>query len=216
MTSKKTNISYVPLIALWEEYLSTGGRPEVQNFAAWVTGKPGLTETKGEGGELATYFHAQTATHQYPQRSSEVAFILWRLSKFLRLYTRPVMIDNGLTSQDEFAILAHVDYLQSCSKKEAIAANIIDISTGVEIIKRLIRQGLLSEKPNKADKRERLISLTASGKKALYAIYQGFAGIQDVMADLSATERENLYTVLKVLDDFHTHNLEQLKESKRL
>lgn len=216
MASKNTTTSYLPLIEAWEHYLSTGGLSSVEGFAAWVNSKNSPVRQKDESRELETYFEEQTATYQYAQRSSEAAFLLWRLNKFIRFYTRPVLTANGLTSQDEFAILAHVDYLKSCSKKEAIEANIIDISTGVEIIKRLIRQGLLSEKPNKEDKRERLISLTAAGKKTLYSIYQGFTGIQDVMADLSAAEREHFYSVLKVLDHFHTTNLEQLKEGKKL
>ncbi|MBC7867820.1 MAG: winged helix-turn-helix transcriptional regulator [Gloeobacteraceae cyanobacterium ES-bin-316] len=214
MAVKKTNPSYLPLIESWEQYLSTGGMPNVPDFAAWVTGSSG--KGKGDNIELEAYFDVQSATHQYAYRSSEAAFILWRLSKFIRFYTRPVLAANGLTSQDEFAILAHVDYMQRCSKKEAIEANIIELSTGVEIIKRLIRHGMLSEKPNKDDKRERLISLTAAGKRTLYAIYQGFTGIQDLMADLSAGEREHLYTILKGLDDFHTKNHLELKDGNKV
>lgn len=211
MPEKEKSFSYVPLIKLWEEYLAVAKQPDVENFAKWILErqrKSGGLQKKDE--PLNAYFNQQTETHSYAPRSSEVAFILWRLSKFIRYYTRPVLAENGLAGQDDFAILAHVDYKKSCSKKEAISANIIELTTGVEIIRRLIKQGLLTERSNPADGRERLISLTKAGQAKLYTIYQGFAHIQDVMADLTGPEREHLFIILKSLDDFHTRNYDDL------
>lgn len=211
MPEIQKNISYVPLIALWEEYLSDTGKADVVKFAVWVQQRHTMSGVISKQVEpLGAYFDQQTATHNYSQRSSEAAVTLWRLSKFIRYYTRPVLAENGLAGQDDFAILAHVDYRKSCSKKEAISANIIELTTGVEIIRRLIKQGLLTERPNPADGRERLISLTKSGQAKLYAIYKGFVNIQDVLADLDAAQREHLFTILKSLDDFHTRNYGEL------
>lgn len=203
--------SYLPLIELWEQYLATAPNGDVAHFAVWVLDQKRKNETVPQTKEpLNTYIDQQTDIHEFPGYSPEAAIMLWRLSKFIRFYTRPVLLQNGLASQDDFAILAHVDHLKSCSKKEAIEANIIDPTTGIEIIRRLIKQGLLTERPNETDKRERLISLTGAGQKMLYNIFVGFSGIQDVMAHLNMAEREHLITVLRSLDDFHTKQHAQL------
>src|SRR5688500_18269770 len=103
MASKNTNLSYVPLIESWEAYITTGGLPNVEGFADWVQSKKTAAKKAEKRDELASYFDEQAASYQYAQRSSEAAFILWRLGKFIRFYTRPVLAANGLTSQDEFA-----------------------------------------------------------------------------------------------------------------
>ncbi|GBF49419.1 possible transcriptional regulator, MarR family [Leptospira ryugenii] len=86
--------------------------------------------------------------YKFPYLSSEPTFLVWRLGKFIRLLVKPVLSSNGLFGVDDFAILSHIDYLKSCSKMEAIETNIIDNSTGIEIIKRLIQQKLIIEKDN--------------------------------------------------------------------
>lgn len=86
--------------------------------------------------------------------------------------------------------------------------NLIDLTTGVDVIRRLVNKKLLKEKVNKSDRRERLISLTPQGKKTLGQVLQGFAGIQDVLADLSVEERQQLVAMLKSLDAFHSKLLE--------
>lgn len=198
--------SYIPLISTWEDYLAISKSPAITDFAMWIL-KQKKPEVANDQLGLDTYVKSKTEEHNYAYKSSDAAILLWRMSKFIRYYTKPVLLENGLASQDDFGILAHIDYKKSCSKGEAIEANIIDATTGIEIIKRLIKQGLVSEKHNKDDKRQRIISLTKAGKEKLYKIYMGFSKIQDVMADLNVQQREILIQTLEKLDLFHTQNI---------
>lgn len=131
-----------------------------------------------------------------------------RLNRFVRLCTKPLFQAAGLGSLDEFAILAQVDYLGECTKKTAIEENLIDLTTGIDAVRRLVKKKLLKEKVNKNDRRERLIPLTPQGKKIIGQVYQGFAGIQDVLADLSEEECSQLVGLQKSLDGFHSRNLQ--------
>lgn len=210
----KNKNSYLPLIEAWENYLEISNKADVKDFAFWLLKKENI-EIKKEEKALDVYFESNTQEHKYAYKSSEAAFLLWRLSKFIRYYTKPVLIENGLASQDDFAILSHIDYRKSCSKREVTEANIIDSTTGIEIIKRLIKQGLVSEKLNNDDKRQKIISLTKLGKVKLYSIYAGFSKIQDVMADMNVEQRELLIQTLKNLDLFHTKNVEALANSQK-
>lgn len=212
----ETAHSYVPLIQKWEEFLAATGNDSLDHFAVWLLGsrkqerqeKSALNDPA-----LGAYFDGTTDQHGYGYRSSEAAYLVWRLNKFVRFYTKPIFQDTGLTGQDDFAVLAHLDYRPECPKKEAIQANVIDATTGIDIIRRLIKQGLIAERANPADKREKLISLTPTGRDTLGEIYRRFASIQDLLVDLSREEREELILTLKSLDDFHTKNHESLAKA---
>jgi DNA-binding MarR family transcriptional regulator len=210
----KMNNSYLPLIAEWEKYLAISHKADVKDFAFWLLEKEKIQVVKQDE-DLADYFENNSDAHNYAYKSPEAAFLVWRLGKFIRYYTRPVLLENGLASQDDFAILAHVDYRKSCSKSEAIDANLIEPSTGIEIIKRLVNQGFISEKVNKEDKRQKLISLTKKGKEKLYKIYVGFSEIQDVMAEMNVEQRELLISTLQTLDAFHTLNVSNLTKGAK-
>ncbi|WP_375448363.1 MarR family winged helix-turn-helix transcriptional regulator [uncultured Fibrella sp.] len=201
--------SYVPLIQQWEEYIRATGNRSLDHFGLWLLSsrqqerqdKPALNDPA-----LARYFKGNTDQHGYGYRSSEAAYLIWRLNKFVRFYTKPIFQEMGLSGQDDFALLAHLDYQPDCPKKEAIQANIIDATTGIEIIRRLVKQGLVAERPNPADKREKLITLTPVGRDTLHETYRRFAAIQDLLVDLSQQERDELMATLKSLDEFHTTN----------
>jgi DNA-binding MarR family transcriptional regulator len=209
---KEQKISYVPIIQAWENFLKTNNNKNIESFGYWLVREQEKRNIASVAdNELDEYFNNNTNEFNYSYQSSEAAFLIWRLSKFIRYYVKPVLTEKGLSSQDDFAILAHVDYLKTCSKKEAVGANIIDSTTGIEIIKRLIKQNLITEKENKEDKRQKLISLTAKGKDVLTSIYVGFSSIQDVLVDMSIDERNVLITTLKRLDLFHTDNIKQVK-----
>lgn len=210
----KNKKSYLPLIEEWENYLEISDKADVKDFAFWLLEK-NKTPQKNEEEALDGYFDHNTEKHNYAYKSSEAAFLIWRLSKFIKYYTKPVLLENGLAGQDDFAILSHIDFTKSCSKSEAIEANIIDSTTGIEIIKRFVNQGLVSEKVNEDDKRQKLISLTKKGKETLYNVYVGFSKIQDVMAEMNVEQRELLIQTLKGLDSFHTTHVEVLSNSPK-
>ncbi len=210
----KNNNSYLPLITAWENYIAISQKADVKDFAHWLLKKDNNSTQKGKKA-LDHYFDHNTEEHNYAHKSSEAAFLIWRLGKFIRYYTKPILLENGLAGQDDFAILSHIDYKKSCSKREAIEANIIDSTTGIEIIKRLIKQGLVSEKMNKADKRQKIITLTRLGKEKLNGVYVGFSKIQDVMAEMHIEQREILIKTLASLDAFHTKNVELLSKTAR-
>ncbi len=210
--AKKEN-SYIPLIEAWETFLKTNHKNSLLDFGHWLIENQSLeTQNSITDNELKNYFNSNNAEYNFSLQSSEAAFLIWRLSKFIRHYVKPILTEKGLSSQDDFAILAHIDYLKICSKKEAIEANIIEASTGIEIIKRLVKQKLILEKENKEDKRQKLISLTKKGQELLRSIYIGFSGIQDVLADMKKEERMMLIPVLKRLDTFHTSNIKHINK----
>lgn len=210
----KNKNSYLPLIAEWENYLEISKKMDLKDFAFWLLEKDKAEGVKEEAA-LDEYFDQNTEAHNFAYKSSEAAFLIWRLGKFIRYYTKSVLAENGLVGQDDFAILSHIDYLKTCSKREAIEANMIDATTGIEIIKRLVNQSLVSEIVNPEDKRQKLVSLTQKGNEILFRIYDGFSKIPDIMAEMNVKQRELLIQTLKTLDSFHTKNVESIYSSPK-
>ena len=211
----KQDKSYIPLIEAWETFLHTNPNNSLVDFGHWLIENKSNEKQKAIiDNKLENLFDKNSGEYNFSFKSSEAAFLIWRLSKFVRHYTKPILTEKGLSGQDDFAILAQIDFLKSCSKKDAIEANIIEASTGIEIIKRLVKQKLIVEKQNKEDKRQMLISLTSKGQDLLRSIYVGFLSIQDVLADMEKEERMILIPILKRLDTFHSSNVKHISKAQ--
>ena len=82
---------------------------------------------------------------------------------------------NHFVSSSPFATFMDYQYLYilkehgGMSKSELIAANFMEISSGIEVIKRLLKKDWINESPHPRDQRAKLIGLTAEGAAVLEA-----------------------------------------------
>jgi DNA-binding MarR family transcriptional regulator len=201
--------SYIEIITQWELFLSKSPTGDLEEFAHWLLEKNQerkAPQTAAFNAELQDYFDKNTSEYGYSDANSEAAYLIGRLSKFIKRYTKPLFLDLGISNQDEFAILAHVDYLKESSKKKIVEENLIEMSSGIDMISRLIKKGWLIERANPVDKREKLITLTPEGAKLLQNVYIGFSTIPDILVDMTDEQKIFLVERLKKLDDFHTNH----------
>lgn len=198
--------SYIELISTWETFLKEHPKGSLNEFAEWILHPSNASPSASDAPNLEAYFDKNTVEFGYSEANSEAAYLIWRLSKFIRRYTKPLFSDLGINNQDEFAILAHVDYLKECSKKCAVEENLIDMSSGIDMISRLIKMGWLSERSNPNDKREKLIRLTPEGTNLLQKIYIDFSSVPDILVNMDNAQRIILVSRLKDLDAIHTKN----------
>lgn len=99
-----------------------------------------------------------------------------------------------------------MDY-DSLTKTELIEKNAHEKQTGSEIIKRLVKNGLISENPDPEDKRSVRVSVTEKGKETFYKAMKDITVISKIMCGkLSDSEKESLLDSLKKLNTFH-HNI---------
>jgi DNA-binding MarR family transcriptional regulator len=109
-----------------------------------------------------------------------------------------------LHSLGDFSIMKSVEQLGSPSKKEIAARVIMEHSTCIESIKRLIRSGLLREKTDVNDKRLKRVMLTDAGVALLTEVDKKMMGLGTLlMGNLSETEKRSLIPILSKLNDFH-------------
>ncbi len=82
-----------------------------------------------------------------------------------------------------------------------LAAEIcVDRSTLTEMVRRLVREGLITRAGNGDDRRSVLVALTAAGEAAVMRLTPGAAQVQDVLlAPLTSAERRQLLRWIKLI-----------------
>ena len=87
---------------------------------------------------------------------------------------------------------------------QLIEKNAHEKKSGIEIIKRLVRNGLLKESPDKKDKRSTRISLTAKGKRVFqYCVKDLDEASKILCGKLQKEEKENFLLSLEKLNTYH-------------
>ena len=203
-------LSYQPLIKYWESYINSTDDPDLRGFAKYLLLKDSNIKVSLEEEQFLGKTKDNGAIQKDgPYLTPEVAELIFRLSKFIRLYGKPILKEMELSSMDEFVILAYLFEKGQMPKKELIHQNLIEFTTGIDMLRRMVKSNLLDEKVNPKDKRQKLISLSKNGKSCLFQIFEKFQTITDVLADLEKSERENLLHTLNRLNHFHTSLMEK-------
>jgi len=209
--------SYIELIETWEQFLEKQPKGSLEDFAQWILQRDVSLAMAEDAAAVyeGSYEGEQQSTYGYSTANTKAPYLLWRMSKILKAYSKPVFELEGLKSQEEFAILSHVHMVGECAKKEAIEAYLIDGSTGIDMIKRLIKRGFLTDRVSPQDRRARLIQLSEAGEALLKRVYQRMVTMPEVLVDMTQKEQEAFIQQLEQLDETHTHRLQQNSNKKQ-
>ena len=127
--------------------------------------------------------------------------MLGRYSK--HLIKKSLENHQDLVNEDFTYLFRLMDY-PSLTKMQLIEKNAHEKQSGIEIIKRLVRNGLFVESPDKDDKRSTRISVTEKGKKVFQESMKDITVVSKIMCGrLNDSEKENLLKSLKKLNTFH-------------
>lgn len=127
--------------------------------------------------------------------------MLGRYSK--HLIKKSLEKHTDLVNEDFTYLFRLMDY-PSLTKMQLIEKNAHEKQTGIEIIKRLVRNGLLEESPDMEDKRSTRISVTEKGKKVFADSMGDITMVSKIMCGkLDSEEKVNLLESLKKLNTFH-------------
>ncbi len=127
--------------------------------------------------------------------------MLGRYSK--HLIKKSLENHQDLVNEDFTYLFRLMDY-PSLTKMQLIEKNAHEKQSGIEIIKRLVRNGLFVESPDKDDKRSTRISVTEKGKKVFQESMKDITVVSKIICGrLNDSEKENLLKSLKKLNTFH-------------
>ena len=139
-----------------------------------------------------------------PPVNGLIAMYLSFMARYAQFYGRRVFRHSAVYSEDDWGVLVTLYPHLQMKKMDVLRGCILEKSSGNEVLKRLLKQGLLVEQPHPTDKRSKLIALTDAGRTAFESVQGGISKLSNtVVADLTAEEKAGLLQLLIKLNRFH-------------
>lgn len=179
----------VELVKLWgifEEQYPNGSIEDFfrHSLAASNVQKPILTE-----GKLV------------PDLNGRLVILLRRIGKFHIAYSNKALEGTGLGQMEEFGILVTIFNQGNPIKSEAIYNNIMELSSGTNMLVRMKKQGLVAEYADKEDKRVKRLKVTPKGLVTLQKAKDLVLKVAHMMVhDLSDDDKQLCIQLLDPID----------------
>ncbi len=187
------NTSVVPLLDKWEKYIEENPRSDMYDFADWLSAEKRLGKKAGSVSE----------NEKEVSNAVQSAILITRLRCYLGMYVKPAVKALGLTKEHEYNFLYQISKMNKPNKNDLSKENMVEFSTGRDIIRRLIFKNLVTEKTDPDDKRATRLQLTSKGKKTLEKSFGMVAKtFTDFLGYLTIKEQENFITLLTKLHKY--------------
>ncbi len=195
------------LILLVEEYENTSNPADanVDLFGQWLYQRNQLTiQTVPAEPEWLGKATGRTA-------DSVINTSLVHLYRYARLHAKAALSATDFATPDEMIYLINLKVFGPMTKTALIRNNVHEKSAGIQIINRLIVNGLVEQVAGDLDKRNKIISLTDRG---LDALDQNMDKIRrasvDVTGNITYAEKMELIRILTKLEDYHQEQSKSL------
>ncbi len=142
-----------------------------------------------------------------------ITYLLGNLTGYTEAWIKLAYQELPLLSIGDFSILKTVEHYQNPSKKEVAYEVVMERSTCIESIKRLIKEGLLAEAIDPNDRRIRRVHLTKGGKELMPLLNQRMTNLGSLLVgNLSEVEKKSLLPTLNKLLRFHENLYRNMKK----
>ncbi|SNC66934.1 DNA-binding transcriptional regulator, MarR family [Hymenobacter gelipurpurascens] len=186
----------VDMAEIFETQHPTAQAADMATFAAWLHARTTAPP------DAATVTRVEAKPGEFDE--SIIGKLITFMYRYARTYLRLALEGSPLLTSDDFTYLATVYGHQPLSKTEVIGRNIHEKPTGTEVIKRLLKQGLIAEQAHETDRRSKLLTITDTGRQVLFQLFGRMSQVAYMIAgNLEPAERRQLLYLLLKLDHFH-------------
>lgn len=194
------------LIGVFEEYSNSTKSLSIEDFRQWLNKKA---------------YDRDKPDHIFEEHNLDVYHLENEICKQILLLNRfaKQTIRKGLNkfpqlANEEFTYLYRLLDYDSLTKMQLVEKNGHEKQTGLEIINRLVKNGLIEEFEDTKDKRSKRVKVTKEGLKVFKTSSRDVTVIAKILsADLSQSEKQTLLKTLKKLNDFHFNVYHEHKDS---
>jgi DNA-binding MarR family transcriptional regulator len=200
----KKNEILITLINHFFSFEAEKGNQEeysIDEFIGYLNSKSDRPELEirkisGENKELFKY--------EYPSATRDISILIVLMNRYAKWYIKKVLRDSLLQTSDEFSFLISLMTYDSLNKSELITKQIMEKTSGAEVINRLVKRGMIFETTDQNDRRSIRVSITNSGREEILRILPLMNKVTEIIVgNLSAEEINTLSYLLKKLDYFH-------------
>jgi len=136
-----------------------------------------------------------------PDLNGRLVILLRRIGKFHIANSNIALEGTGLAQMEEFGILVTIFNMGNPIKSETIYNNIMELSSGSNMLIRMKKRGLVREYDDKEDKRQTRLELTPKGKKVLFQAKDRVMKMAGMLVhDLSDEDKELCIQLLSPID----------------
>jgi DNA-binding MarR family transcriptional regulator len=140
----------------------------------------------------------------YPE--VEFSTLLTGLYRYAKHYIKKAFLNTSFKTIDEFGFLASLLKEKTLLKNELINIHLLEISSGSEILKRLIKNELIYEFPDEKDGRAKRVALTDKGKQEIFTAFDDMHKVSEIIiGNLNKNEINEALSVFNKLTYFHQH-----------
>ncbi len=142
--------------------------------------------------------------NEYRSSVTDISILLVLMYRYAKGYIKKAIKESSLHTADEFSFLITLMTFESLRKSELITKQIMEKTSGTEVINRLIANGMIAETADEKDKRSIRVSITKAGRDVIMEIIPLMSKVSDIIAgNLTDQEINSLAYLLKKLDYFH-------------
>lgn len=204
MKSTKLLIELIGLLDEFEDHIPEQQESSVREFVSFLNARYMAEQIDIRdltGGEQ------QQMVQEYNTPEVEISRLVGVMYRYAKTYIKKALKGSNIQTADEFTFLIILMTHKSLSKTELINKNIMEKTSGTEIIKRLIKKELVTQFDDENDRRAQHVAVTEKGRQEMFAVLPGMGIVSEVVAgNLTAAERKTLAYLLKKLD-YHHHDI---------
>jgi DNA-binding MarR family transcriptional regulator len=101
------------------------------------------------------------------QTDGQLMKLIGRIHKLHVIYVSSAFEGTPLNQIEEFGFLVTIQQRKNPKKSEVIYSNLMELSSGTDLLNRLKNKGLIKEYDDTEDKRSKRVSLTSAGEKTV-------------------------------------------------
>lgn len=127
--------------------------------------------------------------------------LIGRIAKLNMVYAQAALAGTGLIQIEEFGLLVVIKQEKNPRKTDIIHTNIQELSSGTDMLARLLKRGLIVEYTDEEDKRSKRVKLTEKGENAFMACIQNVGRMAKMMLnDMPEDDKRLCIQLLKSVD----------------
>src|SRR5258708_7052598 len=148
-----------------------------------------------------------------PQVNVYLVKLLGRILQCCSIYVDAAFEHTpGIKQMEDFYFLNSIRNLGEMRKRDAIRYTLVKLSSVLDIIKRLVDNGFIEERPDPTDRRARLVKATPLGEQALFGCYEQLVRVNDLLwSDMAVEDKKLCIQLLRGVEIKHSKLAVELK-----
>ena len=173
----------------------------LEEFAHWLLARVGANTS-------AEVINAPSFSHPKMTIDNVLTEFITYLYRYAKMYIKKIVEESqsAFTTYDDivYVLILFFNPHEKITKTALIERNIHEKPTGMEVLKRLLKNGLIEQYDSEEDKRSKYLKVTTKGRiEFTNLVGKIYEASRLIGGNLTHREKEYLYFLLKKLHDFH-------------